>query len=93
MECCCRRRRKWIDYSEGQEDYQEACARIIARLGRLKERDQEERTEAGWVHCAEHDVMIPPGWVRDPDYVAPPPEPESMCEGTRLGLTFRHPSA
>ncbi|MEO8176951.1 MAG: hypothetical protein ABI626_09880 [Sphingomicrobium sp.] len=76
-----------------QEDYQEACARIISRLARLKERDWEEQTEAGWVHCAEHDMMIPPGWVRDPDYVAPPPKPENMCEGERLGLTFRHPSA
>jgi hypothetical protein len=84
--------RGWIDYSDGQEEYQEACARIIARLERLKERDEVERTAAGWVHCPEHDVMIPPGWVRDPDYVAPPPEPENLCEGERLGLTYRHPS-
>ena len=85
--------RGWIDYSDGQEDYQEACERIIERLARLKERNEEEQTEAGWVHCAEHDMMIPPGWIRDPDYVAPPPEPPIMCEGERLGLTFRHPSA
>ena len=76
-----------------QEDYQEACARIIERLKRLKERDEEERTEAGWVHCAEHEMMIPPGWIRDPDYVAPPPKPENQCEGERLGLTYRPPSA
>jgi len=75
-----------------QEDYQDACERITARLELLKERDWEEQAEAGWVHCAEHDMMIPPGWVRDPDYVAPPPEPENMCEGERLGLTYRHPS-
>ena len=85
--------RGWIDYSVGQEDYQEACERIITRLGRLKERDWEEQAEAGWVHCAEHDMMIPPGWVRDPDYVAPPPAPENMCEGERLGLTYTPPSA
>ena len=76
-----------------QEDYQEACERIIVRLERLGERDKEEQLEAGWVHCAEHDMMIPPGWMRDPDYVAPPPEPENMCVGERLGLTYRHPSA
>ena len=78
---------------DDQEDYQEACERIIARLERLGERDKEEQLEAGWTHCEEHDVMVPPGWMRDPDYVAPPPEPENMCEGERLGLTYRPPSA
>ena len=29
----------------GDEDYQEACARIIERLGRLRERDEEEDAE------------------------------------------------
>jgi hypothetical protein len=87
--------RGWIGEAawDEEEDYQEACERITERLGRLKERDWEEQAEAGWVHCAEHDMMIPPGWVRDPDYVAPPPEPDpGICEGERLGLTFRHPS-
>jgi hypothetical protein len=55
------------------EDYQEACQRIIERLARLKERDREEQVEAGWLLGAEHDVMIPPGWMRDPDFVAPLP--------------------
>ena len=84
--------RGWIGDPEweNQESYQDACERIIARLGRLKERDAGERAEAGWVHCAEHDVMIPPGWMRDPDYV-PPPAP-NMCEAERLGLTYRPPS-
>jgi hypothetical protein len=86
--------RSWIGDPawDEQEDYQEACERVIERLARLRERDDAEQLAAGWVHCPEHDMMIPPGWVRDPDYVAPPPEPENLCEGERLGLTYRHPS-
>ncbi|HEU4705225.1 MAG TPA: hypothetical protein VFS45_05930, partial [Sphingomicrobium sp.] len=86
--------RGWIGEPEWeqQESYREACERIIARLARLKERDADERAAAGWVHCPEHDVMVPPGWVRDPDYVAPEPE-WTDCEGARLGLTYRPPSA
>lgn len=34
-----------IDYGVDQEDYQEACERIIVRLERLRERDQEEENE------------------------------------------------
>jgi hypothetical protein len=77
---------------DDQEDYREACDRIIARLERLGERDKEERAAAGWGWSEEYQVNVPPGWMRDPDYVAPPPEPENMCEGERLGLTFKHPS-
>lgn len=33
------------DEAVGDEDYQEACARIIERLGRLRERDEEEAAE------------------------------------------------
>jgi hypothetical protein len=35
------------DEMVGDEDYQEACARIIERLGRLRERDAEEDAERG----------------------------------------------
>ncbi|WP_309662054.1 hypothetical protein [Sphingomonas sp.] len=78
---------KWDE----QEDYQEACGRIIERLQRLGERDREEQTAAGWTWCEGFEVMVPPGWVRDPDYVAPPPPPENLCEGERLGLTYTPP--
>ncbi|MEO8546772.1 MAG: hypothetical protein ABI422_00250 [Sphingomicrobium sp.] len=62
------------------------------RLERLGERDKEDRLAAGWKWCEEHEVMVPPGWMRDPDYVAPPEAPLNMCEGQRLGLTFKPPS-
>lgn len=34
-----------FDDGVGDEDYQEACARIIERLGRLRERDEEDAAE------------------------------------------------
>lgn len=44
------------------EEHEAAIERIVERLGRLRERIERERREAGW---SEHDgEWIPPGWVR-----------------------------
>ena len=53
------------DEDEGGEDeYDEACGRIVERLKRLGERTRDERAAAGWTWCEEHQAMVPPGWVR-----------------------------
>ncbi|WP_324806771.1 hypothetical protein SH584_09955 [Sphingomonas sp. LY29] len=44
------------------EEHEAAIERIIEKLGRLRERTERERREAGW---SEQDgEWIPPGWVR-----------------------------
>jgi hypothetical protein len=65
-------RGQWEDEAEdGFAEYEATMDSILDKLGRLGERDREEKAEKGWTWCDEHRLMIPPGWVRDPGYVPP----------------------
>lgn len=56
------------------EDVEEIKERIIGKLRRLREHDRRGQLEAGWSFDESYDLMIPPGYVRGPDYVPKPPE-------------------
>ena len=45
---------------DSQQDYQEACQRVVARLERMGARDRKERLEAGWSEV--DGEMVPPGF-------------------------------
>jgi hypothetical protein len=46
------------------------------KLRRLSERDRREKLEAGWSIDESHDHLIPPGWIKGPDYMPAPPREE-----------------
>ncbi len=72
-------RGRWEDEAEdGFAEYEATMDSILDKLGRLGERDREEKAEKGWIWCDEHRLMIPPGWVRDPDYVPPAEEGDGL---------------
>ena len=82
----------WGDSSAemSQEDEDELRARFLAKLDRLVAQDEERKIAKGWTRHGE--TLVPPGWVPGADYVEPPAEPPKLCEGERLGLTYRPPS-
>ena len=45
---------------DGQQEYQEACQRVVARLERMGARDRKDRLEAGWSEV--DGEMVPPGF-------------------------------
>lgn len=38
--------------------------RLVRKLRRMRERDMPDRIVEGWSFDAEHDQMVPPGWVK-----------------------------
>jgi hypothetical protein len=85
--------RGWGDSAEpmNEQEADELRAHIAGKLDRLLNQDEDRKIAKGWTRHGE--ALIPPGWVLDPDYVAPPEEPPNMCEADRLGLTSRPSSA
>jgi hypothetical protein len=57
-----------------EEDVEEIKERLFAKLRRLRERTEREQLEAGWTYDESYEQMIPPGYVKGPDYVPKPPE-------------------
>jgi hypothetical protein len=60
----------WQDEAEamGPDAVEAMRERLIAKLKRIKERDQREQLAAGWSYDQSYDRMIPPGYVQGPDY-------------------------
>ena len=56
---------------EGIEAVRES---ILGKLRRIREADRREQLALGWSLDESFDVMVPPGWVRGPDYQPKPPE-------------------
>lgn len=61
--------------SQLRADPAETTEAILRHLDVLERRQAPERLAAGWTKTDEGE-WIPPGWVRDPDYVPPPSESE-----------------
>lgn len=61
--------------SASGEDPDEIRARIIGKLRRMQELDRREQLAQGWTHDESYDLMIPPGYVRGPEYRPKPAEP------------------
>lgn len=57
------------------EEIEEIRERLFKKLERLRKREMAKDLERGWSHDESHDCMVPPGWVRGPDYVPRAPEP------------------
>ena len=54
---------------EPPEDEVEAIrARLCDKLRRLRQREMPGMLAAGWSHDESFDHMVPPGWVKGPDY-------------------------
>jgi hypothetical protein len=60
--------------SMSEDDVQALRERVLNKIRRLTDRTRREQLEAGWTHDERHDVMIPPGWTKAPDYKAREPE-------------------
>jgi len=57
---------------DGDNEWEEARDRIVARLGRIRDQENEKYRSGGWAYDEAHDAWAPPGWGR----------PEHMAVGT-----------
>jgi hypothetical protein len=59
---------------------------ILGKLRRIREADRREQLALGWTLDESFDVMIPPGYVKGPDYRPLPPElPKDYYSNYRMG--------
>jgi hypothetical protein len=42
--------------------------RLIRKLKKLREREMSNRLAEGWSHDESYDHLVPPGWVKGPEY-------------------------
>ena len=53
-----------------QPTFEESMQLLDKRLGPLGIREAQRKRAAGWTEV-ENGQWVPPGWIRDPDYIAP----------------------
>jgi hypothetical protein len=67
----------WPDEAESMppDEIEAVRERILNKLKRMKEREMPARLAAGWSYDESYELMIPPGWMKGPDYRPRDPEP------------------
>jgi hypothetical protein len=55
--------------------------RLIRKLKKLREREMSNRLAEGWSHDESYDHLVPPGWVKGPEYK--PKEVERRVDADR----------
>jgi hypothetical protein len=59
---------------------------ILGKLARIRAADRKEQLKLGWTLDESFDVMVPPGYVKGPDYRPHPPElPKDYYSSYRMG--------
>ena len=56
------------------EELQAVKNSIFGKLRRMREADEREQLKLGWTRDESFEVMIPPGYLKGPDYRPKPPE-------------------
>ena len=49
------------------DDVEQLRARLLHKLERMRERDRPRKLAEGWSRDEDHQMMVPPGWVRKTD--------------------------
>lgn len=62
--------------SPSEADADEIRERIINKIRRMRERDMPDMIAQGWSYDESYEQMIPPGWIKGPDYKPRQPEEE-----------------
>lgn len=66
---------------DGEDDYryEDEIAgireKLVRKLQRIRERERPAKLAAGWTYDESYDLMIPPGYIKGPDYKPNEPEP------------------
>jgi hypothetical protein len=55
-------------------EIEEIRERLFNKLERLRKREMAKALERGWTLDESHDCIVPPGWIRGPDYQPKTPE-------------------
>lgn len=56
------------------EEIEEIRERLFKKLERLRKREMARALSEGWTLDESHDCIVPPGWIRGPDYQPKTPE-------------------
>jgi hypothetical protein len=56
------------------DDIEAVRERLLKKLERLRKREMARALDEGWALDESHDCMVPPGWIKGPDYQPKTPD-------------------